>query len=113
MGDAALCRSLEWCRADRPCRTRKQIALAARESGMEVVYQGIRRTPAQIAATERDEDVDLIGLSVLSGSHVELIPAVVAQLAAVGVNGPIIVGGIIPAEDHDVLRAAGVDLHPT
>jgi (2R)-ethylmalonyl-CoA mutase len=76
---------------------------------MEVVYQGIRRTPAQIAATARDEDVDLIGLSVLSGSHVELIPAVVAELEAVGVNVPIIVGGIIPAEDHDALRSAGVD----
>lgn len=87
----------------------EQIALAARDSGMEVVYQGIRRTPAQIAATARDEDVDLIGLSVLSGSHVELIPAVVAELEAVGVNVPIIVGGIIPAEDHDALRAAGVD----
>ena len=87
----------------------EQIALAARDSGMEVVYQGIRRTPAQIAATARDEDVDLIGLSVLSGSHVELIPAVVAELEAVGVNVPIIVGGIIPAEDHDALRSAGVD----
>ena len=87
----------------------EQIALAARDSGMEVVYQGIRRTPAQIAATARDEDVDLIGLSVLSGSHVELVPAVVAELKAVGVDVPIIVGGIIPAEDHDALRAAGVD----
>jgi (2R)-ethylmalonyl-CoA mutase len=87
----------------------EQIALAARDSGMEVVYQGIRRTPAQIAATARDEDVDLIGLSVLSGSHVELVPAVVAELKAVGVDVPIIVGGIIPAEDHEALRAAGVD----
>ena len=86
----------------------EQIALAARDSGMEVVYQGIRRTPAQIAATARDEDVDLIGLSVLSGSHVELVPAVVAELAAAGVDVPLIVGGIIPAEDHDALRAAGV-----
>ncbi|MCL4122211.1 UNVERIFIED_CONTAM: hypothetical protein GTU68_013863 [Idotea baltica] len=87
----------------------EQIALAARDSGMEVVYQGIRRTPAQIAATARDEDVDLIGLSVLSGSHVELVPAVMAELAAAGVSVPIIVGGIIPAEDHAGLRAAGVD----
>ena len=87
----------------------EQIALAARDSGMEVVYQGIRRTPAQIAATARDEDVDLIGLSVLSGSHVELVPAVVAELKAGGVDGPHIVGGSIPAEDHDALRAAGVD----
>jgi len=86
----------------------EQIALAARDSGMEVVYQGIRRTPAQIAATARDEDVDLIGLSVLSGSHVDLIPAVIAELAAVGVRVPLIVGGIIPTEDHAALRAAGV-----
>ncbi len=86
----------------------EQIALAARDSGMEVVYQGIRRTPAQIAATARDEDVELIGLSVLSGSHVELVPAVVAELEAVGVQIPIIVGGIIPAEDHAALEAAGV-----
>lgn len=86
----------------------EQIALAARDSGMEVVYQGIRRTPDQIAATARDEDVDLIGLSVLSGSHVELVPAVLAALAAVGVHAPVIVGGIIPGEDHEALRSAGV-----
>ena len=86
----------------------EQIALAARDSGMEVVYQGIRRTPDQIAATARDEDVDLIGLSVLSGSHVELVPAVRAALAAVGVHAPVIVGGIIPGEDHEALRSAGV-----
>ena len=86
----------------------EQIALAARDSGMEVVYQGIRRTPDQIAATARDEDVDLIGLSVLSGSHVELVPAVRAALAAVGVHAPVIVGGIISGEDHEALRSAGV-----
>ena len=86
----------------------EQIALAARDSGMEVVYQGIRRTPDQIAATARHEDVDLIGLSALSGSHVELVPAVLAALAAVGVHAPVIVGGIIPGEDHEALRSAGV-----
>ena len=86
----------------------EQIALAARDSGMEVVYQGIRRTPAQIAATARDEDVDLVGLSVLSGSHVELVPEVLAQLRSAGVTAPLIVGGIIPDADHDALRDAGV-----
>jgi len=86
----------------------EQISLAARDAGMEVVYQGIRRTPEQIAATASDEDVDLIGLSVLSGSHVELVPHVIDLMRAAGVTAPVIVGGIIPASDHDALIAAGV-----
>ena len=86
----------------------EQIALAARDAGMEVIYQGIRRTPAQIVATARDEDVDVIGLSILSGSHVDLVPEIARQLKAEGVTAPLIVGGIIPAEDHEALRAAGV-----
>jgi (2R)-ethylmalonyl-CoA mutase len=86
----------------------EQIAVAARDAGMEVVYQGIRLTPAQIAAVARDEDVDVIGLSILSGSHLELVPEVVRLVRAEGVTAPVVVGGIIPVEDEALLRAAGV-----
>jgi ethylmalonyl-CoA mutase len=86
----------------------EQIAVAARDAGMEVVYQGIRLTPEQIAAAARDEDVDLVGLSVLSGSHRKLVPETMAQLRANGVDAPVVVGGIIPEADRDALLAAGV-----
>lgn len=86
----------------------EQIALAARDGGMEVIYEGIRSTPAQIAAAARDEDPDAIGLSILSGSHLELVPETLAQLRAVGVDAPVVVGGIIPAEDRPRLLAEGV-----
>ena len=86
----------------------EQIAVAARDSGMEVIYQGIRLTPEQIAAVARDEDVDVVGLSILSGSHLELVPDVVDRLRAEGVTAPVIVGGIIPEEDRPTLLAAGV-----
>jgi (2R)-ethylmalonyl-CoA mutase len=85
----------------------EQIAVAARDAGMEVIYQGIRLTPEQIAAVARDEDVDVIGLSILSGSHLELIPRVVDLVRAAGVDAPIVVGGIIPEEDRPILEAAG------
>jgi (2R)-ethylmalonyl-CoA mutase len=86
----------------------EQIAVAARDAGMEVVYQGIRLTPEQIAAAARDEDVDLVGLSVLSGSHRELVPETVRLLRANGVDAPVVVGGIIPESDQPELLAAGV-----
>ena len=86
----------------------EQIAVAARDAGMEVIYQGIRLTPEQIAAVARDEDVDVIGLSILSGSHLELVPDVVTLVREAGVTAPIVVGGIIPAEDQPRLREAGV-----
>jgi (2R)-ethylmalonyl-CoA mutase len=86
----------------------EQIAVAARDAGMEVIYQGIRLTPEQIAAVARDEDVDVVGLSILSGSHLELVPDVVRRLRAVGVDAPVIVGGIIPEEDRPRLIAEGV-----
>src|SRR5207244_9391758 len=86
----------------------EQIAVAARDAGMEVVYQGIRLTPEQIAAAARDEDVDLVGLSVLSGSHRELVPETVRLLRANGVDAPVVVGGIIPEADQAELLAAGV-----
>jgi (2R)-ethylmalonyl-CoA mutase len=86
----------------------EQIAVAARDAGFEVVYQGIRSTPSQIAAAARDEDVDVVGLSILSGSHLELVPAVMRELRHLGVNVPVIVGGIIPDGDVKALRSAGV-----
>ncbi len=73
-----------------------------------MIYQGIRLTPAQIAAAARDEDVDVIGLSILSGSHMELIPEVVRLLRAEGVTAPVFAGGIIPEEDREPLLEAGV-----
>jgi (2R)-ethylmalonyl-CoA mutase len=86
----------------------EQIAVAARDAGMEVIYQGIRLTPEQIAAVARDEDVDVVGLSILSGSHLQLVPDVVDRLRAEGVECPVIVGGIIPEDDRPRLLAAGV-----
>jgi ethylmalonyl-CoA mutase len=86
----------------------EQIAVAARDAGLEVIYGGIRLTPAQIAAVARDEDPDLIGLSILSGSHLELVPAVMDRMREAGVHAPVVVGGIIPAEDHPGLLARGV-----
>ena len=86
----------------------EQIAVAARDAGMEVIYQGIRLTPEQIAAAARDEDVDVIGLSILSGSHLELVPEVVRLLRAEGVDAPVVAGGIIPEEDAAKLTEEGV-----
>ena len=85
-----------------------QVAVAARDAGFEVVYQGIRLTPQQIADAARDEDVDVIGLSILSGGHLELVPEVIRLLRAAGVDAPVIVGGIIPEEDAVKLREGGV-----
>jgi (2R)-ethylmalonyl-CoA mutase len=87
----------------------EQIALRARDAGMEVIYQGIRLTPAEIAASALQEDVDVVGLSILSGSHLELIPEVVRMLREEGVEAPVVAGGIIPPADAERLRAAGVD----
>ena len=86
----------------------EQIAVAARDAGMEVIYQGIRLTPAEIAAAARDEDVDVVGLSILSGSHLDLVPETIRALRAEGVQAPVIVGGIIPEADQARLVAAGV-----
>lgn len=86
----------------------EQIAVAARDAGMEVVYSGIRLTPEQIVASARDEDPDVVGLSILSGSHLQLVPDVVRRLRAEGVDAPVIVGGIIPEEDRTRLANEGV-----
>jgi (2R)-ethylmalonyl-CoA mutase len=84
----------------------EQIAVRARDAGMDVVYEGIRLTPAQIARSAIDEGVHVIGLSILSGSHRELVPDVLAALGDAGI--PVVVGGIIPEADAAFLREAGV-----
>jgi (2R)-ethylmalonyl-CoA mutase len=87
----------------------EQIAVRARDVGFEVVYQGIRLTPAQIVAAAVAEDVDVVGLSVLSGSHLAVVPAVVDGLRAAGLDDvPVVVGGIIPDTDAARLREHGV-----
>jgi (2R)-ethylmalonyl-CoA mutase len=86
----------------------EQIAVAARDAGMEVIYQGIRLTPEQIAAVAVEEDVEVVGLSILSGSHLDLVPQVVRLVRAGGVEAPIVAGGIIPEEDRQPLLDAGV-----
>jgi (2R)-ethylmalonyl-CoA mutase len=87
----------------------EQIAVRARDAGMDVVYEGIRLTPSQIASSAAQEGVHVIGLSILSGSHPELIPAVLRALEDAGVQDvPVVVGGIIPDADADALRDAGV-----
>jgi (2R)-ethylmalonyl-CoA mutase len=86
----------------------EQIAVAARDAGFEVIYQGIRLTPAQIVAAARDEDVDVVGLSILSGSHLELVPDVLDRLRAAGSTAAVVVGGIIPPDDAELLIGKGV-----
>jgi len=87
----------------------EQIAVRARDCGFEVIYQGIRLTPAQLVAAAVQEGVHVVGLSVLSGSHMEVVPAVVDGLAAAGAGDvPVVVGGIIPPEDAAVLVSRGV-----
>jgi (2R)-ethylmalonyl-CoA mutase len=86
----------------------EQIAVAARDAGFEVIYPGIRLTPEAIAAAARDEDVDIIGLSLLSGSHRTLVPETLHALQALGVQAPVVVGGIIPEADWPALLDAGV-----
>ena len=86
----------------------EQIAVRARDAGMEVVYEGIRLSPEQIATSAMQEDVDVVGLSILSGSHRELIPAVIDDMAKLGATAPVVVGGIIPDADVAELTAAGV-----
>jgi (2R)-ethylmalonyl-CoA mutase len=87
----------------------EQIAVRGRDAGFEVVYSGIRLTPAQIVAAAVEEDVDVVGLSVLSGSHLSVVPDVVAGLRENGLDDvPVVVGGIIPERDVERLLEAGV-----
>lgn len=87
----------------------EQVAVAARDAGFEVVYQGIRLTPEEIVAAAVQEDVDCIGLSILSGSHLQLVPEVIAGLRAAGMEDvPVVLGGIIPDADADQLLRGGI-----
>jgi (2R)-ethylmalonyl-CoA mutase len=87
----------------------EQIAVRARDAGMEVVYEGIRLTPAEIVNAALEEGVHVVGLSILSGSHVPLVKDVVTRMRAAGLDDvPVIVGGIIPPDDARALKAAGV-----
>ena len=87
----------------------EQIAVRARDAGMDVVYEGIRLTPAEIVRAAREESVHVVGLSILSGSHLPLVKDVVAGLRAAGLDDvPVVVGGIIPPEDARALRQFGV-----
>ena len=87
----------------------EQIAVRARDAGMDVVYEGIRLTPSRIAQTAVQEGVHVVGLSILSGSHLELVPSVIGELRRAGVEVPVVVGGIIPEADAARLLEDGVD----
>src|SRR5262244_334583 len=87
----------------------EQIAVRARDAGIEVVYEGIRLTPAEIVEAAREQGAHVLGLSILSGSHVPLVKDVVARMKKAGLDGiPLVVGGIIPPEDAQALQKAGV-----
>ena len=86
----------------------EQIAVAARDAGFEVVYQGIRLSPEEIVAAARDEDVDIVGISILSGSHLALVPRVLEGLRDAGVDAKVVVGGIVPDQDAAHLKQIGV-----
>ena len=89
-------------------RGAKVVALALRDAGMEVIYTGLHRTVDEIVAAAIQEDVDVIGLSILSGAHLPISEKLLAQLKAAGCNAPVVVGGNIPQRDHEKLRALGV-----
>jgi ethylmalonyl-CoA mutase len=86
----------------------EQIAVAARDAGFEVIYPGIRLSPEEIVATARDEDVDVVGLSILSGSHLALVPRIIDGLRDNEVTAKVVLGGIVPDDDASELKAAGV-----
>ena len=87
----------------------EQIAVRARDVGMEVIYHGIRLTPEEIVSTIEQEDVDLVGLSILSGSHLTVVPKIIQIMKDKGFGStPLIVGGILPDEDHAILKKSGV-----
>lgn len=91
-------------------RGAKVVARGLRDGGFEVVYTGLHWTPAMVAAAAVQEDVDVVGVSILSGAHGVLVPAVVDALRELGAGDvPVVVGGIIPERDHAVLRAHGVE----
>ena len=86
----------------------KVVARLLRDAGFEVIYTGLRQTPDMVVAAARDEDVDAVGLSMLSGAHLALAPPVVAGLRAEGLDTPVVVGGIVPDRDLPRLHEAGI-----
>src|SRR5512139_3113050 len=91
-------------------RGAKVVARALRDAGMEVIYTGLRQSPEMIVEAALQEDVDVVGLSILSGAHMELFPLIVDGLKQKGLNHVLIVaGGIIPEEDVPVLKRMGID----
>ncbi len=91
-------------------RGAKVIARALKDAGMEVVYTGLRQTPEQIVKTAVQEDADVIGISILSGAHLELVPRVVEYMRKYGLNDVgLVVGGVIPPQDIERLKEMGVD----
>ncbi|MFT7626322.1 MAG: methylmalonyl-CoA mutase C-terminal domain/subunit [Myxococcota bacterium] len=90
-------------------RGAKVVARALRDAGFEVIYTGLHQTPAMIAAAAVQEDVDCVGISILSGAHNHLVPAIQKELSDRGATDiPLFVGGIVPADDADRLKASGV-----
>lgn len=91
-------------------RGAKVVARALRDYGMEVIYTGLRQTPEMIAQSALQEDVDVVGVSILSGAHLELFPLVLEKLREKGLEHTIVMaGGIIPEEDHPALRQMGIE----
>ena len=91
----------------------KVVAMALRDAGAEVVYLGLRRTPEEIWRAAVEEDADVVGVSVLSGAHVALAEELLGERSRAGADVPLVVGGTVPAEDADRLRAMGVEaVHP-
>lgn len=86
----------------------KVVARILRDAGFEVIYTGLRQTPETVVAAARDEDVDVVGLSMLSGAHLALAPPVVEGLRSAGLDIPVVIGGIVPDRDLPVLADAGV-----
>ncbi|MCY4575367.1 MAG: cobalamin B12-binding domain-containing protein [Chloroflexi bacterium] len=89
-------------------RGAKVVARALRDAGFEVIYTGIRQTPEMIVQAAVQEDVDAIGLSILSGAHLDLLPAIVNGLRENGLDIPVFSGGIIPKEDYEALKEMGI-----
>lgn len=91
-------------------RGAKVVARALRDSGMEVIYTGLRQTPEMIAQSALQEDVDVVGVSILSGAHLELFPLILQKLREKGLGDAIVLaGGIIPEADHPALREMGIE----
>jgi methylmalonyl-CoA mutase C-terminal domain/subunit len=84
------------------------VARVLRDAGIEVIYVGLRQTPASIAAVALEEDVDVVGLSMHNGAHLTLAPLVVDALRDAGLDTPVVVGGIVPPADVPILHAAGI-----